>query len=180
MEQEQKTYKIDGIDNGCLYFDYLPCLNYSMQHNHYNSLIACNLLNDGEISWKNVEITIEGDMLVTSTVHIDIVPPETHIEIKNLAINVNPSLLIELTEGIDSKFRLTFNMNGESLFTKEFSIELMAYDQWTGISINPELLASFVTPNCSLLAKVSGAASNFLEQWTGSSSLDEYQSQNPN
>ena len=180
MEQEQKTYKIDGIDNGCLYFDYLPCLNYSMQHNHYNSLIACNLLNDGEISWKNVEITIEGDMLVTSTVHIDIVPPETHIEIKNLAINVNPSLLIELTEGIDSKFRLTFNMNGESLFTKEFSIELMAYDQWTGISINPELLASFVTPNCSLLAKVSGAASKFLEQWTGSSSLDEYQSQNPN
>jgi superfamily I DNA and/or RNA helicase len=180
MEQEQKTYKIDGVENGSLYFDFLPCLNFSMQHNHYNSLIACNLMNDSEMSWENIEITIEGEMLDTSAIHIDVVPPGTHIEIKDLSINVNPSLLIELTEGIDSKFRLIFNMDGKCLLNKEFSIKLMAYDQWTGISINPELLASFVTPNCSLLPKVNVVTSKFLEQWTGSSALDEYQSQNPN
>ena len=56
----------------------------------------------------------------------------------------------------------------------------MAYDQWTGSRIMPELLATFVTPNHPILSRISVKASQFLEKWTGNSALDEYQTQDPN
>ncbi len=180
MSKEECNFKINGTDNGTLYFDYLPCLNYSMQHNHCNSFIGCVLKNDGDTTWNDIEIAIDGEMFTPSTVHIDVVSAGANIEVKDLSINVEPSLLIELTEGITSKFTLLLKQGLECLFAKEFPIQLMAYDQWTGLAISPELLASFVTPNYPLLSKVSVAASKFLERWTGSSALDEYQSQNPN
>ena len=43
----------------------------------------------------------------------------------------------------------------------------MAYDQWTGARIMPELLATFVTPNHPILSRISVKASQFLEKWTG-------------
>lgn len=180
MSKEECNFIINGTDNGMLYFDYLPCLNYSMQYNHYNSLIECVLKNDGAAMWIDIEISINGEMFTPSIVHIDAVPAGSHIEVKDLSINVEPSLLIELTEGIESKFILAIKCGGEKLFSKEFSIKLMAYDQWTGLAIRPELLASFVTPNYPLLSKISVTASKFLEQWTDSGALDEYQSQNSN
>ena len=56
----------------------------------------------------------------------------------------------------------------------------MAYDQWPGISVNPELLSVFVTPNSAALSSVNMAAAKHLERLTGSSSLDSYQTQDPN
>jgi hypothetical protein len=44
----------------------------------------------------------------------------------------------------------------------------------------PELLSAFVTPNHPALSAVNTAAAKYLEKWTGSSSLDAYQTQDRN
>lgn len=62
----------------------------------------------------------------------------------------------------------------------ENPLRLMAYDQWLGSAKHPEMLAAFVMPNHPLISRVLAAASGFMEQWTGSSALDEYQSGDPN
>jgi DNA polymerase III delta prime subunit len=71
-------------------------------------------------------------------------------------------------------------VDDSQVFQQEYPLYLMAYDQWTGYSILPELLAAFVTPNHPILSRVSVNASKFLASWTGDSSLDAYQSQDPN
>ena len=68
----------------------------------------------------------------------------------------------------------------EIVFEKEFSIYLMAYDQWCGSTIMPELLSTFVIPNNPLLTRVINNAAKHLEKFSGSASFDEYQTQNPN
>ena len=180
MDRDVCKYDITGLDKGFLYFNYLTCLNFSMQHNHYNSLIECVLMNDSDIAWDNVELEIEGEMFISSKVSIDIVPANSHIDVNNLSIDVNPNELIQLTESIDAKFSVIIKLDDDILFKKDFPIQLMTYEQWTGISILPELLASFVTPNYPLITRITVRASKYLEQWTGSGSLDEYQSQDPN
>lgn len=180
MDRDVCKYDINGLDKGFLYFNYLTCLNFSMQHNHYNSLIECVLMNDSDIAWDNVELEIDGEMFIPSKVNIDVVPANSHIDVNNLSIDVNPNELIQLTESIDAKFCVIIKLDGDVLFKKDFPIKLMTYEQWTGISIIPELLASFVTPNYPLISRITVRASKYLEKLTGSGSLDEYQSQDPN
>lgn len=43
----------------------------------------------------------------------------------------------------------------------------------------PEMLAAFITPNHAVLTPIIKRAAAILEQWTGTPSLDEYQSRNP-
>ncbi len=66
------------------------------------------------------------------------------------------------------------------LYRQDGVIHLMAYDQWPGIKSNPELLSVFVTPNTPALNPIKLAAAKQLERLTGSSALDEYQTQDPN
>ena len=110
MDRDVCKYDINGLDKGFLYFNYLTCLNFSMQHNHYNSLIECVLMNDSDIAWDNVELEIEGEMFIPSKVRIDIVPANSHIDVNNLSIDVNPNELIQLTESIDAKFCVIINL----------------------------------------------------------------------
>lgn len=48
------------------------------------------------------------------------------------------------------------------------------------MGLYPELLSSFVTPNHPELARIIARATEFLGQWTGDTSMDGYQSQDPN
>ena len=54
----------------------------------------------------------------------------------------------------------------------------MAYDQWHGINVSPELIISFVTPNHPLIAPICKKASNLLGEYCIKKSLDDYQSKN--
>ena len=59
-------------------------------------------------------------------------------------------------------------------------ISVLAFDEWQGAGIYPELLTSFVVPNHPALAQVISRAADFLGKWTGDPSFDAYQSQDVN
>ena len=172
--------KISKNFNGTVHLEYLPCINYAMIHNHVQAFSFCELINNDEIDWNEVKISISGELIKYSDCVLDIVPQGQNIQIVSLEISPEVERLIELTEGIDTTFNLIISTGGEVLYQQAYPIQLMAYDQWPGASIMPELLASFVTPNHPLLSRVSVNASRFLEEWTGNSALDEYQTQDPN
>lgn len=177
MEEE---HIIKGAFNGQISLEYLPCINYAMIHNHIPSCSFCDISNEDDFEWKSVNVSIEGEFIKRSEVNIEIIPGKQNIQINKLAISPDLNKLIELTEGIHTTFQLTLTINGEIISQKEYEIYLMAFDQWSGSAIIPELLTAFVTPNHPLLSRVSINASKFLETWTGDSSLDEYQTQDPN
>ena len=37
-------YTFNGKYNGIVHLDYLPCMNYAMFHNHYESFDSCGFL----------------------------------------------------------------------------------------------------------------------------------------
>ena len=171
---------ITGTFNGTVHLEYLPCINYAMIHNHVPSCNFCELMNNDEVDWNHIKVSIDGELIKHSESILEIIPKGQNVQINSLEISPESGKLIELTEGIDTHFNLTITISDEIAHQQTFPIKLMAYDQWTGASIMPELLVTFVTPNHPILPRISVKASQFLEKWTGSSALDEYQTQNPN
>ena len=171
---------ITGTFNGTVHLEYLPCINYAMIHNHVPSCNFCELMNSDEADWNSIKVSIDGELIKHSESILEVIPHGQNIQINNLEISPENGKLIELTEGIDTTFHLVVMISGEIAHQQTFPIKLMAYDQWSGSSIMPELLATFVTPNHPILSRISVRASQFLEKWTGNSALDEYQTQDPN
>ena len=161
-------------------FEYLPCINYSMTHNGINVCTICEISNLSGTDLSNVNITIEGELILNHITAIDNIASNSSIEIKDLRILPNIHLLIGLTENITSAFTLTLSVDGEVIFKEDYPLTLMAFDYWTGSHIFPELVCAFITPNHPLVSRVVVNASKFLEKFTSNSALDEYQTQDPN
>lgn len=80
---------------------------------------------------------------------------------------------------MSGSLKIEIRSEAETIFTRTYPIDILAYDQWGGINIFPEMLAAFITPNHAVLTPIIKRAAAILEQWTGTPSLDEYQSRNP-
>ncbi len=58
-------------------------------------------------------------------------------------------------------------------------IEILAKDEWPGLSLLPEILAAFVLPNHPGVEKTIRVAADLLEEWTRDPSLCGYQTKDP-
>ncbi len=171
---------IDSFNNGhqgSLRIDYLPCVNYSMVLNRVSTCNLCEIENQDHEEWNDVLIMIEGEFIKPSEMHIEKMMPRQRVQADKLTLEPIPDRLLNMTEMVQTVFTLSVKAGEEELLRHDFPISLMAYDQWTGSTVRPELLASFVTPNHPLLSRVIVNASKYLEKWTGSSAMDEYQTQ---
>ncbi|MBO7418596.1 MAG: DUF3320 domain-containing protein [Bacteroidaceae bacterium] len=162
---------------GNLLLDYLPCVNYSMLLNKVNTCSLCEVENRDEADWRSVKVEVKGEFLKPCLQYADCIPAGQRVQISALKIEPMPDKLLNMTEMVDTVFTIAITAGEEVLLTHDFPISLMAYDQWTGSSVRPELLASFVTPNHPLISRVIVNASKYMEKWTGSSAMDEYQTQ---
>ena len=162
---------------GGLRLDYLPCVNYSMLLNKVNTCTMCEVENHDTTNWQAVKVSVGGEFITPIVRHIDFIEVGQRVQIPELKIEPLLDKLLNMTEMVDTVFTITITAGEEVLLTQDFPISLMAFDQWTGTSVRPELLASFVVPNHPLISSVIVKASQYMEKWTGSSAMDEYQTQ---
>ena len=102
--------------------------------------------------------------------------------------------LIQVTESYEETVRIKVTIEGatpkegwcrtgvftgpeEGFEADSFDMEVLPYDQWVGDA--PESIAYFVTPNHPAITPVILRASEILGKWTGVSSLEGYQAQDP-
>ena len=100
-------------------------------------------------------------------------------QVNNFDLKLSPKFLSELTERISGSIKIIIQSEDRILFQNDYLIDVLAFDQWQGISILPEIISSFITPNNPYISKIISRASEILNKWTGNPSLDEYQSRNP-
>ena len=162
---------------GGLRLDYLPCVNYSMLLNKVNTCTMCEVENHDATNWQAVKVSVSGEFITPIVRHIDYIEAGQRAQISELKIEPLLDKLLSMTEMVDTVFTITITAGEETLLIQDFPISLMAFDQWTGTSVRPELLASFVVPNHPLISSVIVKASQYMEKWTGSSAMDEYQTQ---
>lgn len=170
----------NGKRCGKLLFDYLPCVNYTMLRNGVATCIQCVVENEDTTDWRQVRVGVRGEQIKPHEVMLDFIPQGQRIQLDNLKIEPELDALVNSTERIQTKFSVSVSVADEEVLQEEYDISLLPFDQWPGNNVMPQLLASFVIPNHPLLSRVNSKASQFMEKWTGSSSLDAYQTQDRN
>ncbi|WP_217602333.1 DUF3320 domain-containing protein [Chitinophaga sp. GbtcB8] len=163
-------------------FNHLPVINFALQQNQVPVVTELSITNNSEDDWEQVtvEIVSEPDFMVAWSQTIGALKKEETWSLKHVALHIAPAYLAALTERIAGSFMLTVKKAGQQLFQEHYPIALLAYDQWNGISLMPEMLAAFITPNHPDIPGIIRKAAGILEKWTGSPSFDEYQTRNPN
>lgn len=162
-------------------FIYSSIINFAMQQNHVPIVRKLTIKNISESELKNIDILITADpeFAIAWSKRIDLLPANELVDVGAVDIKSITKFLAELTERITGNFTLVIKADTEVLFKENYSIYILAYDQWNGIGVLPEMLSAFVTPNHPDIAKVIIRASAILEKWTGKPSFDAYQSLNP-
>ena len=160
--------------------EYLQDINYAIATNGGKFLNTCEITNDDNEDWREVSVSLSGEFLAASESRIELIPQGQMVAVSNLAIHPDIEKLRKVTESVETQFELKVMISGQDVFCQSYPLHIMAFDQWPGIKVMPEILASFVTPNASGLAEVRLEAARQLDRLTGSSALDDYQTQDPN
>ena len=90
------------------------------------------------------------------------------VEISPINIVLSPDYLVGLTEKVVGNVYFELRENDECIYAHNENITLLAYDQWPGVSIMPEIVCSFITPNHSKVAEIIAKAKVYLDKWTKS------------
>ncbi|MDE5786256.1 MAG: DUF3320 domain-containing protein [Duncaniella sp.] len=162
--------------------NHIPVINFSMQQNHVPVIREIIVKNDGEADLEGVDIAIafDPDFAEAPTLHIERIGAGKSARLTDIPVHISTTFLSNLTERIEGLIKVDVTHGGESLFTQSYEISLLAFDQWSGITVLPAMLAAFVTPNHPEVQAVIRRASEILGKWTGAPSMDEYQTRDPN
>ena len=180
MKVENTEKREERSDRLLLNVEYLPCLNFAMTQNGRQCLEYCELTNHSDNDIHDLTINIEGDYIIAASIAVDIIPAHQTIRITDIDVKPDADKLRELTESVTTKFNVIISTEGQAIIKKAYDLRLLAFDEWSGSNVMPESLASFVTPNVPELSEIKVSAAKYLEKLTGSSALDEYQTQDPN
>ena len=160
--------------------DYLPSLNYAMYVNGKRCIERLEITNTDDCDWHDITVMVEGDMLLPSNETVSILPKGQTLSFSQIDIIPDVEQLRQQTEASYIQFTVKVCIGGEEKGLFNFPLRLLAFNEWPGIGIMPELLAAFVTPNAPQLAPIKVNAARHLERLTGQAALDEYQTQDPN
>ncbi|MDE5567427.1 MAG: DUF3320 domain-containing protein, partial [Muribaculaceae bacterium] len=161
---------------------YVPVINFSMQQNHVPVIREIILKNDGEEELTDLSISLESDPAFAepTTLHVDAIVSGSEVRLTTVPVRISATYLSNLTERVEGHIKVTVKSNDEILFSESYEIAVLAFDQWGGIAVLPEMLAAFVTPNQPEIMAIVKRASEILGSWTDSSAMDEYQTRDPN
>lgn len=160
----------------------LPIINYAMQQNGAVAIQSITIENttNAVIEDVDLEITSTPAFALPFTRHIDHLPANKTVTISRPKLILNGEYLAGMTEKVTGVLNIQLKTKDTVLLSDNAETTVFAFDEWHGIGLYPELLATFVTPNHPELARIIARATDYLGKWTGDTSMDGYQSQDPN
>ncbi len=179
LSEEEKEYlKREEIR---LEVDLIPTINYALRRNGIPTIRSLIVINNSENTLENIDIRISaGEICSEITRHIDCIPSQSTLEIKDFDLKVDVEYLISLTEKASVTLTVALFSGENEICSEMREIEALTFDEWHGNAHSLELLAAFATPNHPEVTKIIMEATPFLEKWTGDPSWDAYQSRSAN
>lgn len=161
---------------------YSGVVNFALQQNYVPIVKKLIIKNLSEKDIENVDIiiTTEPDFAYEWTMKIDKIPADQAVELDAINIKLSSNFLYSLTEKMVGTIFVKIKKNEEVLLNTNSNIEILAYDQWSGLLVMPEIIAAFITPNHAKITEVIMKSRKILEKWCGNPSFTGYQSNNPN
>ncbi len=183
-EQEFGEYEVDFMDETKIkvVINHNPSVNFAMQQNRVPLLkeIRVRNVSNSLLSDLVVEVTADPEFATRWTCGITELSSLEEVSITDIPLAVSASYLAQLTEGVAGNLRVRIRMGKVGLYDQTVPVDLDAFDQWRGLSMEPKVLASFVQPKHPALPPILVKASEILKKWSGSPTFDEYQTRDPN
>ena len=179
MDQEERIQTPGELR---LEAELLPAVNYALHQNKIRFLQSVTVVNEGQEPIMDVDLVLSArpPFCREERKHLDRVPAGESLCLRNLDLVLDPEYLGSLTEQEQGEVTISLMKDGRELAAFRDRVTVLAFDQWQGSEMYPELLTAFVTPNHPVVAQILARAAEFLGRWTGDPSLDGYQSQDPN
>lgn len=157
-------------------------INFAMQQNYVPVIRNLIVGNNSDITMENIDLKIsfEPEFAGEFLYHIENIPANGSVEISPVRITTNTEFLFSLTEKMVGNITIELLQGGERIYSHTDQIELLAYDQWSGLSVMPEMIAAFVTPNHPAVSAVIHDAALLLKKWKDDPAFTGYQTNNPN
>ena len=158
--------------------NYPPVVNYSMQQNHAPVIRDVIITNNGNVAFTDLEISLTFDPEFASEYKytINSIRPQSEDRTSVVPIIMSTDFLANQTERVAGSIKVTVSSKGELLSEERFDISVLAFNEWAGSGIIPEMLAAFSTPNHPEVNLIIKRASEILGRWTGDPSFNAYQS----
>ncbi len=156
-------------------------VNFALQQNGFKIVQRLRVINPGPADLTDIEVRLHGDPVFFAewSRRIDRLGAGREIAIEGVDLQLSPSFLLNLTEAIRARVWIEVCRSEEVLLREGRDVEILAYDQWPGAAVLPEIIAAFVLPNHPDIARILSVAADLLEKATGNSALDGYQSEDP-
>lgn len=160
---------------------HLPAVNFSMQQNNVSVFRTIVIKNEDDLPAENltVSLSFDPDFATPWSMHIDTIGAGESYTVKDINPHFSTDFFINLSESMMGSYCCIVKSGENHLCEETGEIRLLAYDQWAGTAVMPEMIAAFVTPNNGLVTGIIRRASEILGAWSGNPSLDEYQQRDP-
>ena len=154
---------------------------FALQQNHVPFINRLTLENPSKEKYYGIKITLTSNpsFFETKTIYLDSLNPEESIEFKP-DIQLSADYLSNLEESMKGYFSIKIEMGELEVYQKNLAVDILSFDSWPGSSVIPEIISSFVTPNRPFIMEIIKQASGIMHKNTGISSMDGYQSGDPN
>ena len=162
--------------------DALGAVSYALMQNGLKMLRSVSVQNDADEAMENavIEVTSRPGFCLPYCEHIERIPPHAVFTVDTLQPVLDGDYLAGMTEKISGVLEIKLSCGSRLLCSQTVGMDVLAFDQWHGVNLFPELLCAFVTPNHPEVIKIAARAAEFLGKWTGDPSLDGYQSNDAN
>lgn len=161
--------------------EYAKRINFASAQNSVPVIRELEIHNSSQESLENLtlKLTAHPPFCRDKEWRIDQLSSDDKIEISDNALTLDFEVLAGLNESEKGQIKLTLVQQDRMLTEEAYPIELLARDEWGGISDMSQILAAFVSPNHSTVAKIIKGAAEILSSAGHSSALDGYQSADP-
>ncbi len=158
--------------------EYADRVNFAMQQDGVPLVERISLTNIDEVVAENVviKVALENGECEPWSQQIERIDSGNIFNIEPDGLRLRARSLATRTEAERTVLHIVVESNGRSV-CKDVPIELLAFDQWPGAGLYPELLAAFVTPNHPKVAELLRDARKSLGDLSGGQdALEGYQS----
>ncbi len=156
--------------------------NFAMQQNYIPLIRSITLKNSGAAAYENITVraVFEPEFAKPYEYTLGTAEAGRSTEISPVKLTVSTEFLFSLTEKTVGNIHLSACAGEDILAETDIPVEVLAYDEWSGVNIMPELISAFTAPNHPRVNEIVSKASAYMQKWTESPSFTGYQSGDPN
>ncbi|MAG55752.1 MAG: hypothetical protein CMJ83_05635, partial [Planctomycetes bacterium] len=153
-------------------------INWALQQNDVPVVKLLRVRNDGREPLEDlvVRIGIASGIATPAVVRVARIAPGATWNLDTVDLALDPEALASQVERESTTLDVTVSIGEEVVARVERPIAVLAWNEWGGVSVLPEIVAAFVQPNHPAIDGILARAQRHLESATGDPSLGGYQS----